>query len=327
MAKPRIFVSSTYYDLKQVRADLERFIKDLGYESILNERGNIAYGNLERLEAYCYKEVGLCDIVIAIIGGRFGTESKDESYCSITQKEIKTALKNNKQVYIFVEKNVLAEFQTYLINKNIEGITYKYVDSIKIYDFIETIQGLPNNNTLHGFDTANDIISFLKEQWAGLFQRFLQEQTRIKEINKIEELEKTAETLNQLVEFLTKEKRDGSQTIIDILMSNHPAMEELRILLDVKYRVYFTNYEELNLWLNARGFEEAIDFFGNYDGYNIWERRKGKRIQTLQIIQSIFDENNKLKVYTKEQWEDSYIKIETIEDSQNEAGIDDGMPF
>lgn len=73
MAKPRVFVSSTFYDLKQVRADLERFIKELGYESILNERGNIAYGSIERLEEYCYKEVALCDIVIAIIGGRLGS--------------------------------------------------------------------------------------------------------------------------------------------------------------------------------------------------------------------------------------------------------------
>ena len=40
MAKPRIFISSTYYDLRQVRADLERFIKDLGYETVLNEQGN-----------------------------------------------------------------------------------------------------------------------------------------------------------------------------------------------------------------------------------------------------------------------------------------------
>lgn len=32
MAKPRIFISSTFYDLKQVRSDLDNFITGLGYE-------------------------------------------------------------------------------------------------------------------------------------------------------------------------------------------------------------------------------------------------------------------------------------------------------
>lgn len=34
MAKPRIFISSTFYDLRQVRSDLDQFIEALGYEPI-----------------------------------------------------------------------------------------------------------------------------------------------------------------------------------------------------------------------------------------------------------------------------------------------------
>ena len=41
MAKPRIFVSSTYYDLKHIRASLSLFIDSLGYESILFEKGQL----------------------------------------------------------------------------------------------------------------------------------------------------------------------------------------------------------------------------------------------------------------------------------------------
>jgi hypothetical protein len=50
MAKPKVFLSSTYYDLKHVRADIERFIKEQGYESILNEQGDIPYGKDSKLE-------------------------------------------------------------------------------------------------------------------------------------------------------------------------------------------------------------------------------------------------------------------------------------
>ncbi|WP_222102500.1 DUF4062 domain-containing protein [Gilliamella apicola] len=44
MAKPRIFISSTFYDLKHIRHDLHSFIESLGYEPIRNKEGNISYG-------------------------------------------------------------------------------------------------------------------------------------------------------------------------------------------------------------------------------------------------------------------------------------------
>jgi hypothetical protein len=86
-----VFLSSTFYDFRQVRADLERFIRDMGFDPVLNERGNIPYGNEEKLEEYCYKEIELCDILLSIVGGRFGTGSQHAPY-SISQMELKTAL-------------------------------------------------------------------------------------------------------------------------------------------------------------------------------------------------------------------------------------------
>ena len=47
MARPRIFISSTFYDLKQIRAELDMFIESLGYEPIRNEEGDIPYGKDE----------------------------------------------------------------------------------------------------------------------------------------------------------------------------------------------------------------------------------------------------------------------------------------
>lgn len=36
MSKPQIFISSTFYDQKQARADLNNFIKQLVYETVKN---------------------------------------------------------------------------------------------------------------------------------------------------------------------------------------------------------------------------------------------------------------------------------------------------
>jgi hypothetical protein len=45
MAIPRVFVSSTFYDLRQIRADLELFIREMGYEPVLHERGGLPFNN------------------------------------------------------------------------------------------------------------------------------------------------------------------------------------------------------------------------------------------------------------------------------------------
>ena len=73
MPKTRVFISSTCYDLSQVRADLENFIHTMNYESVRNEKGNIPYSTNQELEKYCYKEISACEIVLHIIGGRFGS--------------------------------------------------------------------------------------------------------------------------------------------------------------------------------------------------------------------------------------------------------------
>ena len=134
MAKPRVFISSTFYDLKQVRADLGSFIRSLGYDVVRNEEGNIPYDANTNLEDACYKEINSIDILVAIIGGRFGTSSDNDKSYSISNTEIKTAIEHNKQVYIFIDRDVDSEYQTYLRNKDRE-IDYSFADDKRISCF------------------------------------------------------------------------------------------------------------------------------------------------------------------------------------------------
>jgi hypothetical protein len=83
MAKPRVFISSTFYDLKQVRSSLEVFIRGLGFDPVLSEKGSIAYTPDVPLDESCYREAQGCDVFVLIIGGRYGSEvsgdKRDES--------------------------------------------------------------------------------------------------------------------------------------------------------------------------------------------------------------------------------------------------------
>jgi hypothetical protein len=222
MARPRVFISSTFYDLKQIRADLEFFVRELGYDAALSERGAVPYGASAAPAEYAYKEVELSDILVAVVGGRYGSSSSTEPY-SVSQKELKTALDMAKQVFIFVEGAVWNEYSTYKINKDVEGIRYRFVDNVMVFRFLEELEALPTGNPISTFDTARDITEYLRAQWSGLFQRFLQEQSTLREYRLLQNIQSTATTLDQLVKFLTDERRNRDDAIKDILLLNHPA--------------------------------------------------------------------------------------------------------
>ena len=87
MSVPRVFISSTYYDLRQYRNNIENFIISLGYEPVMHERAAIAYTQNQPLEKDCYKDLNSLEIGVFIIGYPYGSQS---SYgdLSILMKEL-----------------------------------------------------------------------------------------------------------------------------------------------------------------------------------------------------------------------------------------------
>ena len=319
MARPRVFISSTYYDLKIVRADLERYIKDHGFDPVLNERGQIPYGSDENLEEYCYKEIEHCDILVSIIGGRRGSSSSQDPY-SISQKELKTAIDLGRPVYIFVEKSVLAEYRTYENNKE-SKIKYVAVDDKSIYQFMDEVFSLPLNNQVAPFETSSDITKYLQEQWSGLFQRLLRDASRQKEVMLLDDLKTTARTLNQLVTFLTEERRAGDDAIKDILLSNHPIFEDIREKIGVPYRVFFANKSELYALLRARQYNRVDPDSWDNDSYEEWLYDRVEPNRILKIALEVFEEDGRLRIFTPSEWKDDWVIISNLGDP------DDDLPF
>lgn len=288
MAKPRIFISSTFYDLKQIRTDLDNFIRSLGYDVVRNEQGSIPYGTNEKLEDYCYNEIASIDILVAIIGGRFGSTSKDEKY-SISNEEIKTAINHNKQVYIFIEKDVDAEYYTYLKNKN-SNIIYSHADDVKIYQFIEEIRSYKKNNVIQTFISSGDIISFLKEQWAGLFQRYLQFQAKMVEIDTIKLLNDSLNTVQDLTKYLAEHSKTQDERIEDYLIFNHPLFVSLRTAMNWKFPIVFHSLNDLSLLLEPWGYHLPPNT--NKDGYFLFNNTKSSI--NLYINKKCFSKEGKL---------------------------------
>jgi hypothetical protein len=322
MATPRVFISSTFYDLRQIRADLEFFIREMGYEPVLHERGGVPYGSSEKLEEYAYKEVDLADLLVSIVGSRFGSQSQHENR-SISQEELKRALDNDVQVYIFVEHAVLTEFETYKVNKALEGIEWRFVDDVRVYEYLEGIFALTNNNVVQGFETAADITTFLKRQWAGLFHRFLQDQAKFREINALDEMQATVATLDRIVQFLTAERSDQAEALADILSANHPLFARLRSLLKVRYPLFFRNINELHRWLvDAQAFQSLDKEIWDDDEHREWYRPA----QYLKIKLSIFDDEGRLRPIPQEDWDDEWVTLNKLPEPPDDVVVFEEPP-
>ncbi|HLO16812.1 MAG TPA: DUF4062 domain-containing protein [Anaerolineales bacterium] len=321
MAKPRVFISSTFYDLHYIREDLERFVREMGYEPVRHETGSIPYSREAPLEESAYQEVNLSDIIVCIIGGRYGSASSTRDG-SITQNELEEALGKQIQVYVFVEQSVYSEYSTYQVNRENTTIKYRFVDNIAIYDFLEKIHSLPQNNPITPFSTAADIINFLKLQWAGLFQRFLQDRRRLVELEVLNEMSAITSTLKELVSFLTEERTDKDQAIKNIISANHPAFRAFASATETRYRVYFTNRDELDTWISAKGYR--VDPAANLDDDSVAEWTNKEREDYIKLTKDIFDKDGRLIPINESEWQNNWVQRKV---SLSLPSDEDDIPF
>ena len=197
MARPRVFISSKFYDLQHIRTSLEGFVERLGYEAVLSEKGRIAYDPSIPLDGSCYREAASCDIFVLIIGGRSGSAASGEDvpskpdfyerYQSITKKEYDSACNRDIPIYILVERPVFSDYETYKKNEGNESINYAHVDSINIFHLLKEILGKSHNNPMFQFDRHTVIEEWLKEQWAGLFRELINRRSEQKQLSSLSE--------------------------------------------------------------------------------------------------------------------------------------------
>ncbi len=231
MAGTKVFISSTCYDLSVLRSELRNFITALGHEPIMSEYADILYDPRIHTHTSCINEVINCDLMVVIIGSRFGgkgvpqaldqvnidllqnasddaTFLSENSNISITQLEVLKAIENNIPIYTFVEKKVYYEHEVYEKNKNnteiIKNIVFPAIDKQEtaqyIFGFLNYIRLRSTGNYFFQFERLQDIQEVLKKQWSAYFQRLLIEQrSHNEEIKQIEHLNEQFESLKTAI--------------------------------------------------------------------------------------------------------------------------------
>lgn len=225
--KLKIFVSSTCYDLSIIRSQLKSFIENMGYEAVLSEYNDIFYDPQDHTHESCVKEVTNADLVILIIGSRFGgtaipnlhslidfkslsasslktklLEYKEK--LSVTQHEIFKAIEADIPVYCFVDENVWHDHRVYEQNKEnedvIKNMKFPSIDKNDtapfIFEFINFMRARTHNNALFSFGKLEDIEGCLLKQWSNLFQNLLSQSKSKSETSK--QMNQISEQLNDM---------------------------------------------------------------------------------------------------------------------------------
>src|SRR3989337_1990728 len=157
-----VFISSTSFDLKDLRAELAEALKEWGYFPIWNESPDFPKKPGLHSHDVCLDAVKECDIYLLIIDRRYGGTYTGEKYSkediSITWYETKIAFQENKEMLSFVRDEVWNERPTYKKNlKNGIQIKPHHVDNPRVFDFIDFIVHLPRDNWIYTFKNSVEL--------------------------------------------------------------------------------------------------------------------------------------------------------------------------
>lgn len=227
MAEVKVFISSTCYDLSIIRSELRNFIKSMGHIPVMSDYADVLYDPRTHTHTSCVSEVANCDMLIVIIGSRFGgisvpeaidavntndfedtISNTSENKISITQLEVLKAIECNIPIYAFIDNKVYYQHELYEKNKDnnaiIDNIVFPSIEKPElakyIFNFIDYIRHRAKGNSYFPFEKLQDIEDVLKKQWSSYFQRLLLEQRTVeKEQKQIDVLNEQFENLKTAI--------------------------------------------------------------------------------------------------------------------------------
>jgi len=163
----RIFVSSTCYDLIDLRSELEKELRELGLNPILSDRTTsefIIQPDQNSIEN-CLINVRKSTAVVIILSQRYGGSLLKSGFddVSATHLEYREAVKYNIPILFFVRDRFEADYSSYEKVKDVNVLKWIRPENIKIFDLFEEHKKLFNNNHNNWFYPFKDSVE-LKER-------------------------------------------------------------------------------------------------------------------------------------------------------------------
>lgn len=163
----RIFISSTCYDLIDIRAELEAQLRTQGLEPILSDSNTSDFSIQPEMHSIetCLANVRDSDCVLVIISQRYGpTLEVIEEGVSATHLEYLEAQKCGKPIIMYVRDRLIGEFESWRKNKGSDLKTSWCRDKnkLKLFEWIEAHKELKPEGRSNWFWTFKDSIDLKK---------------------------------------------------------------------------------------------------------------------------------------------------------------------
>lgn len=169
MGQARTFLSSTGYDLTHARARLVEFLKSINHVALAHEQASFGVTPGKHSHDACLDQVDEADFLVLIIGGRRGGTYVG-SERSITNEEYLRARKRSIPILVFVRDDVWKARRLYA--RNPDGDFSSVVDDVRVFDFIDRVTSESEDNWIRTFNTVEDIVVILREQFSFFHQLF-----------------------------------------------------------------------------------------------------------------------------------------------------------
>jgi hypothetical protein len=116
----RVFVSSTCYDLIDLRAEVEVHLRDLGLRPVLSDRPSSDFSEfaLQNSIAACLANVASAELFVCVLSQRYGPSLQAAGFedLSATHAELREAHQLGKPIYMYVRDRFLADYQIWKKN-------------------------------------------------------------------------------------------------------------------------------------------------------------------------------------------------------------------
>ena len=249
--EPSVFVSSTCYDLSQVRTDLREFIEAIGLCPLLSEFSSFPLNPEAGTLQNCLEVVrNRADLFVLIVGGRYGTQI--DSGKSITNLEYLEARAKGIPIYTFVQKSILHTLHVWKQNRNADF--HGIVDSPRLFEFVESLHDT-KEQWVYPFEKASDITTTLRRQFAFLFKDALAYRAKLKRSGLPDDLQNLSPTALRIAVEKPKawEYLLFSQIFADELQSAHNLKRDLKYGMCTQSTLRLSDAVDTMSWLSKKG--------------------------------------------------------------------------
>lgn len=238
--KNRVFISSTCYDLIDLRAELKEFITSCGMTPIMSDHSDTDFVTFQDKNSIqtCLINLKSCNTVIVILSQRYGPSLKPAGFTdhSATHLEYLEAVKSKIKTIVFVRDRLEADYLAHKKTNDLKGLQWIEEKDLKLFDIIEKHKKLVNDD---------------RDNWYWTFRNLLDVKERLKIDLKIEI---NTARLNQLID-------GGNCPLLTMTSSGHsiPNSNNLLVKLSIENLGNQSAVEPLAVIYKANSSQEVID--------------------------------------------------------------------